>query len=117
MLRDSLSKFFKVDNLISNLTGYIETKVELIKVEAREDLAEGLGKAATYLIILFVFSLVVLFLSLGVAVALANVVGDFWGYGIVAGFYLMIGIVLFAKRDSLNKGFEKKLLKNLKKKK
>lgn len=117
MLRDSLSKFFKVDNLINNLTGYVETKVELLKVEVKEDLAEGLGKVINYLLIAFVFSLVILFLSLGVAIVVSEKLGSFWGYGIVAGFYLIVGIILMSRRETTSKQLEKKILSNLKKKK
>jgi hypothetical protein len=41
MLRDSIAKFFKVDSLISHLTGYIETRVEILKIEAKEELSKG----------------------------------------------------------------------------
>lgn len=117
MLKDTINKFFKLDTLISNLTGFVETKIELLKVELKENLAEGLSKAIYYLIITFVFALVILFVSLAVAVELAAHWGGLAGYGIVAGFYLIIGGILLSQREPINKKFEKQLLKVLKKKK
>ncbi|MBT1706297.1 phage holin family protein [Chryseosolibacter indicus] len=117
MLRDSLSKFFKVDALINNITGYVETKVELIKVEVKEELAEGLGKVINYLIIAFIFSLVILLISLGAAIVLSEKLGALGGYGIVAGFYLIIGIILLRRSATTSKQIENKILSNFKKKK
>src|SRR5688572_10241369 len=56
MLKDTLSKFFKVDSLLGNLTGYVETRVELLKIEVKEDVAKGLAQAVSYLFIAFVFA-------------------------------------------------------------
>jgi hypothetical protein len=117
MLGNSISKFFKLDSLISNLTGYFETKVELVKVELKRDIAEGLGKAITYLLLAFTVAMVLMFLSLGVGFVLAGVIGNFLGFGSVALFYLVIGLVLFANRDKLNRKFTKELSENLNKKK
>ena len=115
MLGNSISKFLKLDSLIGNLTGYVETKIELIKVEVKQDIAEGLGKAIGYLLIAFVFAMAVLFGSLGVAIVLASKLGDFTGYGVVAGFYLLVGIVLLANRNALTKKFSKQVSQTLKK--
>jgi uncharacterized membrane protein YqjE len=117
MLGSSISKFFKLDNLMANLTGYVETKVELIKVELKEDLAQGLAHVINYLIIAFVFALVIFFVSLGVAIVLSKALGDFWGYGIVALFYLIIGLILLGNRNKLNSNLEKKISKQLNRKK
>jgi hypothetical protein len=117
MFGSTLTKFLKLDNLLDNLTGYVESKVELLKIELKQDLASGLSKAIAYLIIAFVFAMVLLFLSLGVAVVLAEQVGALGGYGIVGGFYLLIGIGLFIKKESLILNLEKKLTENFKKKK
>jgi hypothetical protein len=117
MFGNSITKFLKLDNLIANLTGYVETKVELLKVEAKEELAEGLGAAINYLILAFVFALVILFISLGVAIELAERFGSFWGFGIVALFYLIIGVALLLNRKPLSKKITSQLSETLKKKK
>ena len=111
MLGNSLTKFLKLDQLVSNLTGYVETKVELIKVEVRQDVQKGISQAIVYLLIAFVFALVILFFSLGVAIALANAIGPMGGYGIVAAVYLIVGIVLYAKREILISKVKRELSK------
>jgi hypothetical protein len=117
MFGDTISKFLKLDNLISNLTGLVETKIELLKVEVKEDIVSGLAKGVIYFLLAFVFGLVILLISLGIAVLLAEEIGALGGYGIVAVFYLIIGLILMAKREDLIAKVEKALSKNSKKKK
>lgn len=106
MFKDTLSKFFKIDSLISNLTGFVETKVELLKIEVKEDLAKGLAKAVPYLMVAFVLSLFLIFLSIGLALLLAERLGNFAGFSIVAGVYLIIGVILWFSREKLTAKFE-----------
>jgi uncharacterized membrane protein YqjE len=117
MLGNSIAKFFKVDSLISNLTGYVETRIELLKVEAKEELSKGLSQVIIFLLLAFVFALVIIFLSVGIALLLSTRWGAFAGFGAVAGFYLVIGTILLVSRDSLNKALEKKIAELLSKKK
>ncbi|HYG04371.1 MAG TPA: phage holin family protein [Chryseosolibacter sp.] len=90
-----------MDSLINNLTGYFETKVELVKVEVRQELAKGISQAVVYLALVFAFAMVVLFVSLGVAILLADVIGALAGYSLVALFYLIVGLSLFVYREKL----------------
>jgi uncharacterized membrane protein YqjE len=117
MFGNSITKFLKLDHLVSNLTGYVETKLELLKLELKENLASGIGTAITYLILSFVFAMVLLFISLGVAIVLDDTLGRFVGFAIVAGFYLIIGLILFANREALNKKFTRLLSETFNKKK
>ena len=117
MLGNSIAKFFKVDSLISNLTGYVETRIELLKVEAKEELSKGLSQVIIFLLLAFVFALVVVLVSVGAALVLSRRWGPFAGFGTVAGFYLLVGIVLLLTRDTLNNTLEKKIAELLSKKK
>jgi hypothetical protein len=116
MLGNSISKFLKLDHLIENLTGYVEAKVALIKVELKHDMAEGIGKAITYIVIAFAFAMMILFISIGIALVLAARLGNLTGFGIVAFFYLVVGLVLVANREALNKKFSKQVSQSTKKK-
>ena len=117
MFGNSLTKFLKLDNLISNLTGFVETKIELVKIEIKKEASEGAAREITYAVIAFVFAMVLLFISLGVAIVLSDRLGAFAGYGIVAVIYLIAGVVLIANRESLFRNIEKQLSQPSKKKK
>ena len=117
MLRDSIAKFFKVDSLIGNLTGYVETRIELIKVEAKEELAKGLSQVLVYILIAFVFALVIVFISVAVGLELAEAIGGLWAFAIVSGFYLIVGIFLMIFFEPLRLKLEQKISVALKTKK
>ena len=108
MLKDTLSKFFKVDNLLSNLTGYVETRVELLKIEVKEDLAGTLAKAITYLFIAFILALFLTFVSTAVALLISTRLGHFAGFSIVGFVYLIAGSILWLSREKLISNFEKR---------
>ena len=101
MLRDTLSKFFKVDSLLDNLSGYVESRVELLKVEVKEDLTNGLAQAVGYLFIAFVFALFIVFLSIAIALLLSARFGTFTGFSVVGAFYLVAGLILWFSREKL----------------
>lgn len=117
MFGNSITKFFKLDSLINNLTGYFESKVELVKVEVKQEVNAGVSQAIVYLLIAFVFGMVILFISTGVAVLLVDIIGPFAAYGIVALFYLIIGIVLVFNREQLIRKVNSNLSKTTKSRK
>ena len=84
MLKDTLSKFFKVESLIENLTGFVETRVELLKLEVKEDVAKGLAKGVAWFVIGFVLTLFLVFASIGLALLIGATLGLFAGFMIIA---------------------------------
>lgn len=117
MFKETLSKFFKVDSLLSNLTGYVETRVELLKVEVKEDLSKGLAQAVAYLLIFFVFAVFLVFLSVGGALYIGRNLGPVAGFCIVACVYLITGAILWFTRERIVEKLERRLSVLMKKKK
>jgi len=117
VLKESILKFLKLDSLIENLTGYVETRIELTKMEFKEDLAKGLSKAALFLLVGAVFSLFVILISIAVAHLIARSIGPVGGFAVVAGFYLLLGLLIFAFRNSITARIQEQLVQMMKKKK
>ena len=117
MLKETLSKFFKVDSLLDHLTGYVESRVDLLKVEVKEDLAKGLAQGVGYLFIAFIFALFITFLSTAVALLLSERFGSFAGFSIVGGFYLITGIIMWFSREKLISKLENRFVFMFRKKK
>lgn len=117
MFKDSLSKFFKVDSLLSNLTGYVETRVELLKIEVKEDLAKSLAQAITYLFISFILALFLTFVSIAVALLIGARLGNFAGFSIVGLAYLITGLILWLSREKMISKLEKRFVLMFRKKK
>lgn len=117
MLKDSVLKFLKLDSLIDNLTGYVESRIELTKLELKEDIAKSLSKVLLFMLMGAVFTLFVVLISVAVAHLISKSLGAFGGFAVVAGFYLLLTLLLYAFRDSIGEKLQEHLVEIMKKKK
>jgi uncharacterized membrane protein YqjE len=117
VLKDSIIKFLKLDNLVANLTGFVETKVELIKYEVKEDLTKIAARAALYVGIGILVIFFLLFMSVAVALTLSEHLGWFLGFSIVGFFYIGVAIALLISRETLIHRLEKGVKQIIQKKK
>ena len=100
-------KLFDFDKLIKTLSGYIETKIELLKLDVQDTLNSILGKLIILAIILILALLGLIFISFGVAVTLNNYLDSrFWGFILVGTVYLALGAILvYTQRTRIKLGF------------
>ena len=117
MLKDTLLKFLKMDSLIENITGYVETRIELLKLDMKEELSKGLAKALVYVVIVALITLFILLISMAVAYKIAESVGTSGGFAIVAGIYLLLGLLVYAFRNSITDTLENRFQEKMNKKK
>ena len=117
MLKDTFLKFLKMDSLIENITGYVETRIELLKIEIKEEIAKSLSKALVYVIIVGVVMLFVLLISMAGAYKIAEYVGMSGGFTIVAVVYLLLGLLVYAFRNSITERLEQRFQDKMNKKK
>src|SRR5690554_3848174 len=81
---------------------YGESSIELVKLKSTQVSAKTAGSVGLYAILLVLLLFFLIMLSVGVAVWLGDMWGDlFLGFFAVAGFYLVVAIILFAFKDSL----------------
>lgn len=106
MLKDTLSKFFKVDSLLSNLSGYVETRIELAKIEVKEQVGKGLARVVTYSLVAFLAAIFFVFVSIAGALLLGQILGPAMGFLIVGVFYLIVGVVVWLSRHKLIRKLE-----------
>jgi len=117
-IKDSIFKFLRLDNFIENLSGYLETRVELIKLEVREEIAKLLSHALMIGLLLLLGLLFILFISLGWANYLNTHFNDsFSGYWIVAAIYGLPCLIIYVFRKRISQFFEQHLIIQAKKKK
>jgi hypothetical protein len=108
-LKEILLKFFKLDSIVENLNGYLESRVALVKMEIREEVANVLSRGLIVLIMFLTGFLFVLFMSLGLAEYLnARFGGEYIGFISVGGLYGFILLMMIVFRKSLLRAFEKK---------
>jgi hypothetical protein len=117
VFKEGIAKFLKLDNLMENLTGYVETRIEILKYDLKEDLASVLSKASVLIAMVLMGLFCLLFISIALAMVISRQLGYFAGFGLVSLFYLIVVFVLLANRDSLGKSIEVKIKEVIKQKK
>ena len=107
-IKDTLIKLLRLDTLVENLSGYVEARVQLLKLEIREDVAKVLAKGLIHAVILLFGFLFFLFFSLGMAQYISHVLSDTYsGYWLVSGFYLLVFFIFLAIRHQAGAAFER----------
>ena len=97
---DDSSKTPRNDSLIGNLTGYLDTRIDLVKLELQQKASTVLvstvhGAALAMLGLLFI-----IFVSIFAGLALNSALDSpYWGFGIVAGFYLVLLVLVLVGVD------------------
>ena len=111
---DDPSKTPRNDSFFGNLTGYLDTRIDLIRLELQQKVSTALvgtihGATLAALGILFV-----IFVSIFAGLALNSALDSpFWGFGIVAGFYLLLLILVLVGVDKAAfQGLVNKVLKD-----
>lgn len=93
-----LLSFLKVDSIFDDLTAIVEAKVELLKIELKEEAAKTASKLISAVFFGIMIFFIVIFLSVTVATLLNHLLASsYWGYAIITLFYtlLVIGYKLF----------------------
>lgn len=117
-IKETIFKFLRLDNLMGNLTGYVEARIELLKIEIKEDVAKVLASALMILIVAFLAFIFLLFLSFGLAHYLNTFFGKpQMGYWIVAGMYGVPCLIFVLFRKNIGHSMETHLMKMIKSKK
>ena len=116
-IKDTIFKFLRLDNLLQNVTGYLEARVALIKIEVREEVVKVLSRGIILVAILFLATLFLLFLSFGLAEYLNSLFqNNYTGYWLVAGFYGVFFLLIIIFRKPIDRNFEKRLIEMMKRK-
>jgi uncharacterized membrane protein YqjE len=93
---------FRIKNIVNALIGFIETKVELYKIQFKEEVAKALTIMVLVIILSMVGMLFILFLSHFISRLLNDVFeSDYLGFMIVTGFYLVSGLIVYILRRQI----------------
>ena len=104
-----------IESLLQKTGDFLETKVELLKLQA-VDKVTGIGSSvASAIILILVISLMLFTLNIGIAVWIGQLLGEvYYGFFIVSGFYLLVALLMYLFRSQwLKKPFHDKLIKKM----
>jgi uncharacterized membrane protein YqjE len=106
-LVETLAKFLKLDGLLENLTGYVEARVKLLKLEVREEVAKIMTQGLLLGLLSLVAFLFIVFISIGIALFINQYFTEnYVGFVCVAGFYLLFFILTYSFRKQIHKKLE-----------
>jgi len=84
-----------IETLFEKATDYGKTSFELVKLKAIDKTSDIVSSVIPHSAVIVLLTLFMLFLNLGIAFWLGEILGKiFFGFFIVAGFYILVGIVL-----------------------
>ena len=111
---DDNSKTPRNDSLISNLTGYLDTRIDLVRLELQEKVSSVLVSTIHGAVLALLALLFIIFVSIFAGLALnAALDSPYWGFGVVAGFYLVLLVLVLAGVDKAAfQGLANKALKD-----
>lgn len=111
-------------HLMENLMGYIDTRIDIIRLEIQEKLKASFIGTLHAILLGFAAFMVVIFVSLFLGLLLNHLLdSSFWGFGIVALFYIILLVVLVVGLDkkvfqsAADKAFENTIYKSDKREK
>lgn len=94
--------FAKAEELIDSVKEYVNTRIESVKLSAAEKGSKIMANVIAGIIVAVILFLFIIFVGIALSFALAEWTGKTWlGFLIVAGLYLLIGIVIWAAREKL----------------
>ena len=89
-----------VDELITHVEEYFQTKQDLVKMIAAEKSSVMISSVVTNLVIVFIFFIVFIFASIALAYGISQMIGEAYsGFLAVAVIYLVIGLTFYFNRD------------------
>lgn len=103
-LKDEIFRLLGLDTLIRSISGYIEARVELIKLEIRDEITRHLSRLMVNITGLLLALCALGFLSITLALILNDALeSSYLGFLIVGGIYFLLSLLIFAFRSSIAK--------------
>ncbi len=105
----------KVEELTESVKNYVNTNIELLKLQLTERISVIAPGLLTSLILAMIGLIFILFLSIVAGFYFSKLLGDFTlGFGIIAGFYLLLGILfLLVKKNIIEKPLRDKIINKI----
>jgi uncharacterized membrane protein YqjE len=101
-------------NIIDNIKGLIDTRLQLIKLELKEDLSKAFANALIGLVLAGILFFALFLISIGLSIYFGELVDNYiYGFMIMASIYILLFFILLLARNKmgLSEYFEKELNK------
>lgn len=99
-IENKFLKFLKLDSLLDSIKGYIDTRIQLFKLEMQEKAANVITTAIFIGLLIFCGLMMLMFLSLALGNYLNEVFGNSYMGFFILGLIYLIMVIIFAKNVS-----------------
>jgi len=107
-------KFLNLEGLMDHFSGYIEDRVELLKLDFQEDAIRISVKLFLIFLMILFAAFFLLFVSIALAILLNKALDHgYFGYLIMAGIYLLLTLIIYSLRN--NETIRDEIYKNINK--
>ena len=94
-----------IESLFNQTKDYVDNKLELLKLQAIDKSSKMASAIASGLALFVVFFIFFVILNIGIALLIGDLVGkSYLGFLILAGIYLIVGLVIISMRNKIFKG-------------
>ncbi len=91
-----------IEAVVIKIEAYVKTNLELVKLQAVDKTADITSKLISRTLFFTAFSFFALFINIGLSFWLGDLLGkNYYGFAIVAGFYLLLSIILMISHRSI----------------
>ena len=93
-----------VEELFQKLRDYADTRLDLFKLKSINKVSGFMSSVISILILIILLSIVLMCITIAVALLIGAYLGKtYYGFFIVGGIYLIIGLILYSMREKLIK--------------
>ncbi len=113
------NKATSIEVLLENAQDYVKTTLKLTKLNAIAQSSDVISSVISKIVISIAAAMFILLLSFGLAFFIGDAMGSvYWGFFIVAAFYLLLAILIYSFKDQwikvpVSNKIITKLLKNI----
>jgi hypothetical protein len=103
--------FFKFDGILDVVKGYVDAKIQLLKLDVKEKASNIITTLLFMMLLLFSFLMMLVFASLALGHYLNTLFdSEFMGFALLALFYLVLVLIM---AFNVTKGFLHRKIKNM----
>ena len=113
------SRSGKPADMINHLVGYIDTRIDLIRLDIQNKMKAGFVGILHAVMLGFTAFMALIFLNIFLGLALNDLLdSQFWGFGIITAFYIILFLIFFFGLDKktfqgvADKTFDNTIYKN-----
>lgn len=94
--------FARVEELADHIKEYVNIRIDAVKLHTAEKTSKAIAGALAFVVVIQLLALFAVFASIALAFAFAAWTGQvYWGFLIVAGIYLLLGVIVWLAKERL----------------